>query len=168
MDCMTPLFRWLRPLPTAWLCLGLGACSAAPPGPGGAAHGVTEIAIERDCYGCDNAGRWLLRSDGSVVFTQVGKARHGTVDQVRRGRVEPAEFDALARLIVQRGFFQLQDRYEEPGLQDGAWTTVRAARGLQEKEVFVREDAAPPDLQAVQAAIDGLTSRVRGMRGMKE
>lgn len=164
MGSTTPLFRWLARWPFAWLCLGLGACVAADSGASGRAHGITEIAIERDCFGCANAGALRLRSDGSAVLTQVGKARHGTQDATRQGWIDTADFDGLARLMVQQGFFDLKDRYEDPELQDGAWTTVRAVRGGQAKEVFVREDAAPPALQAVETAIDRLRSRIRPQR----
>lgn len=164
MRCTPPLFRWRSKLPFAWLCVGLAACVTAETGAGAAAHGITEIAIERDCFGCDNAGALRLRSDGSALLTRVGKARHGTQDEVREGRISPAEFDGLARLLLQRGFFELKDRYEDPDLQDGAWTTVHAVRGTQRKAVFVREDAAPPELKAVENAIDALRSRIRPLR----
>ncbi len=164
MDPTPPLFRWLQRLPFAWLCVGMAACVTAESGAGGVPHGVTEISLERDCFGCAKASSVLLRSDGSAVVTQVGKARHGSADEVREGRLGAGEFDTLARLLVQRGFFQLADRYGDPELQDGAWTTVRVTRGSQKKEVFVREDAAPPELRAVETAIDDLSLRIRPLR----
>lgn len=164
MPATTPLFRWLRQLPGAWLCIGMGACITADSGAGGAPHGVTEIAIERDCFGCDKARSLRLRSDGAALVTEGGKARHGGSDTLRQGWVDAGEFDALARLLVARGFFAMKDRYEDPELQDGAWTTFRATRGAHQKEVFVREDAAPPELRAVETAIDALGSRIRASR----
>lgn len=164
MQSTTPLFRWLPRWPFAWLCVGLGACITPDTGVGASAHGVTEIAIERDCFGCDTAGTLRLRSDGSAELTVVGKARHGTRDEVRQGWIDATDFDDLATLLVERGFFDLKDRYEDPELQDGAWTTVRAVRAGQAKEVFVREDAAPPALKAVEAAIDQRRSRIRPQR----
>ena len=164
MDSNTPLFRWLDRLPFVCLCIGLASCVAAESGAGGVPHGVTEISLKRDCFGCAKASSVLLRSDGSVVVTQVGKARHGSIDQVREGRVSAAEFDTLARLLLQRGFFQMQARYGDPELQDGAWMTVRATRHSQQKEVFVREDGAPPELGAVETAIDALGSRILQQR----
>jgi hypothetical protein len=163
----TPLFKWLQRLPLACLCVGMTACvtaqtgAAGPPLGGHGPHGISEIALERDCFGCPKGVTLLLRSDGTTLYTQVGKARHGTRDEVRQGRVSVGEFDALARLLVQRGFFQMKDRYEDPELQDGAWATLRATRGQQQKEVFVRDDAAPPEWRAVEAAIDVLSSRIR-------
>jgi hypothetical protein len=161
MDLTPPLFRWL-PLACVWLCLA--SCVSAPSGAAEPPHGLTEIVLERDCFGCANAGKLVLRSDGSAVLTEVGKARHGTTDRVQEGWVTRQEFDALARLLVQRGFFRLADRYGDPELQDGAWTTVRAVRGEETKEVFVREDASPPELRVVETAIDALRSRIRPTR----
>ena len=161
MNPTTPLFRWLQRLPSACLCLGMISCVMADSGASGGPHGITEIVIERDCFGCAVGRSLVLQSDGSARVAEVGKARHGTSDRVDPGWVSPDEFDALARLLVERGFFQMKDRYEDPELQDGAWMTLRATRGSQQKEVFVRDDAAPPDLRAVETAIDALQSRIR-------
>jgi hypothetical protein len=164
MRLSTPPWRWrLTRLPLASLCLGLSACAMpayTAGAAGSAAHGISEVTLERDCFGCASATRIELRSDGTARFTQVGKARHGTEDQVLQGRISRPDFDMLAALLLQRGFFQMSERYDPTGLADGAWLLLRATRAGQSKEVFAREDAAPPDLRAIETAIDAIQRRV--------
>ncbi len=161
MSLFTPAFRWLSNWPSATLLAGLVWCIAPASGASAdTAQGITEISIERNCFGCVGGQRLLLRSDGSAVLTQVGNARRGSSDQVSQAHVEPHEFTAMARLLTAHGFFQMQEIYDDPALQDGAWMTIRAKRAQAEKEVFARENFAPPELRAVETAIDALQKRL--------
>ena len=149
-------------LALAALALVLCGCVMPPAGAQGAAIGVStirSITLERNCFGCPHSGTLVLNSDGSALFTQAGNARRGTEDQVSRGRISVQDFEALARLAVARGFFDLKDRYEAEGLQDGAWASLRITRGNTDKTVFRREDAGPESLKTLEAAIDALKDR---------
>lgn len=131
------------------------AAATAPPR-------ISRIVLERTCFGCADAGRLVLRSDGSATLTEAGNARQGTVDRVSTGRFAPAEFERLAAAIVASGFFGLDDRYEDPELRDGTSTTLEVERvGVAAKQVFRREDAGPAALAAIDAAIAGLRGRIR-------
>lgn len=148
-------------------CIVLPACATGPATPrmtppptSAAADAITAITLERDCSGCPSGSRLDLRRDGSAVATVTGKARRGTQDQVSRARLAPAEFDTLARAIVAAGFFGLAETYEEPGLQDGAWATLGVTRGATLKQVFRREDAGPPALKSLEAALIALQARL--------
>ena len=155
-----PLLRCITRLPQALFLVAAMGCVAHDLPASAAAHGITEISIEHDCFGCASSRLLVLRSDGTAVSTQVGKARLGTQDEVQRGSVSRTNFDALAHLLTERGFFQMAATYQNPALQDGAWTIVRATRGNAQKEVFARDDAAPPDLRALEAAIDAAKHRI--------
>ncbi len=120
---------------------------------------ITEISLERDCSGCATGSVLVLRGDGSAMLTTTGKARLGTEDQVSVGRVRIEDFNELARLAAAQGFFDLNDSYEDPQLQDGAWSTTRVVRGGQDKRVFRRDDAGPPTLRTLEAAIERLRER---------
>jgi hypothetical protein len=120
----------------------------------GAPSAITQIGLERDCFGCATGTRVLLHRDGRAELTITGKARHRTVDRPLHGRIEPQQFEALARLVLEADFFALEPLYEEPDLQDGAWATIRVGRGGDIKEVFRREQAGPEGLARLEAAIE--------------
>ena len=144
------------------LCAGLGlmALSACAKSPGPAMNSITEISIERDCSGCANGSLLVLRSDGTATLTQVGKVRLGTADSASRGTLRREDFDALARLAQSKGFFEMQDSYEDPEVQDGAWVTTRVLRGTQDKRVMRREAVGPAGLKQLEAAIAALQARI--------
>jgi len=120
------------------------------------AHAITEIALERNCFGCPNGSLLVLQRNGTATSTVIGSARLGTVNRVSTGRVRREDFDALAQLLVSRGFFALEDEYADPRLRDGEWTSIRAVRDGREKKVFDRAHAGPARLQAIEAAIDAV------------
>ncbi len=151
-------------LVSCWM-LTLGACAMPVVGGQRGAAGpdsmVSEITLQRDCFGCATGSMLVLRRDGTATHTVTGKARHGTVDKTATGTVLAKDFDTLARLAVARGFLQLDDQYEDPQVQDGAWTTTSLTQGGNTKQVFSRDGAAPAALKAVEAAIEGLKARIR-------
>lgn len=171
MRTRPPLFEWSSVPPRRWLlalCAGLSWCVLPSAGASAAGEPASTLAwqwlsLERDCFGCPSGQRLLLRRDGSVVATQVGKARHGTQDEARSSQVAPAEFQALMRLLEQRGFMAMPEAYQLGDTQDGAWTTLEAAyigpAGEKTKTVFARDEAAPPELRGLWSAIDALQAR---------
>jgi hypothetical protein len=146
------------------LAIHLGAAWAgeAPPPAGRSASAVTEIALERDCFGCAAGSMLVLRRSGTATYTITGKARHGTADHAAEGVVRPRDFDTLARLLVTQGFFEMRDEYGDPQQQDGEWVIVAAVRDGQRKHVFERNQAGPPSLQAIERAIDSVRVRIFG------
>ena len=145
--------------------LALGGCAATPAvaQPGRSAPtfmDITLIALESNCFGCASSSTLVLRSDGTATFTVTGNARLGTASTSTKAPLRRQDFDALARLAVSGGFFALNDSYEDPQLQDGAWSTTRVVRGGQDKTVFARDEAGPANLKAVQAAIVALQSKL--------
>lgn len=122
---------------------------------------ISQISIERDCFGCANGSRLVLHLSGSAVLTMTGNARHGTEDKVSMARLPAAEFESLAALLTAQGFFDLVDTYENPEIQDGAWTAVSVQRGTQVKRVFWRNDAGPASLRTIASALAALQARSR-------
>lgn len=140
--------------------------SVMPPGPqaereSALAAEITQISLEQDCSGCATGSVLVIRRDGSVSFTVQGKSRLGGVSRQEAGRVNAQDFSALARLIVAQGYFEMNDEYQNPELQDGAWAVTRVSRNGQEKQVFRRDDAAPAALTAIERALSELKARIR-------
>jgi hypothetical protein len=122
---------------------------------------VSEITLERDCFGC--ATGWLIRvaSDGKASLTVTGKSRHGTVDQTSTSAISHRDYEGLAQLLVMQGFFDMLDSYDDPQQQDGAWSTVAATRDGQAKRVFSRAGAQPDAVRQIEAAIDNWRAQAR-------
>ena len=129
--------------------------SAAPPG-----APITQISIERDCFGCAGGSLLVLRADGSAQRVQRGHARHGSLDVVTQGVGRAAEFAALARFVQVQQFFAMADEYQDPDLRDGPWTLVSVTRGGQEKRVFKRDEAGPEALKLLESRIDAVAARI--------
>lgn len=149
-----PAIRVVRTLVAGIGLVALAAC-AQP-----AMDDITEISIERDCFGCASASVLVLRRDGRATLSTVGKARHGTQDSSASGTLKREDFDALARLVAAKGFFQMQGSYESPDVQDGAWVTTRVLRGTREKQVLRRDAAGPEGLKQLEAAAAALQARI--------
>ena len=141
------------------LVLGLAARADSPSPGAPPAPAVTEITLERNCFGCPAGSVLVLKRDGTATYTVTGNARQGTANRTATGRIGREEFDSLARLLVARGFFAMQDEYADPQLRDGEWSSVTAVRGGVEKKVFERNGAGPAGLKAIETAIDALRSR---------
>lgn len=143
-----------------WLALCWCAAPMASAQASGAASAITVITLERNCFGCTTGSLLVLRSDGTASYTVTGNARHGTQDKSARGSIRKQDFDALARFAASQGFFAMADSYEDPEVQDGAWTTTSIARGEQDKRVFRRNDTGPAELKAIEAAIETLRTKL--------
>lgn len=141
------LGSWLAP----------AACRDNVVGPSPAA--ITEIALDWRCFCRPDGFRYeiSLRHDGSATCrgSCPGEGR-GTF----KGSVDRAEYERLAALLVSEGFFQLQDKYQDPLLQDGDWLATGAVRDGRRKVVWNLHGMAPPNLQRIQQAIDSLRSRI--------
>lgn len=121
---------------------------------------ISEIRLERDCFGCPSGQVLLLRRDGTARLTHTGKARHRTEDRIEDGALSVSEFDQLARQAVAQGFFAMDDTYDDAELRDGSWIQLRIAHRLGEKTVFSREGAGPDAMSALRARIDAVQSRI--------
>ncbi len=121
---------------------------------------ITEITLERDCPGCPAGSVLTLRSDGAATYTVTGKSRFGSATKVSKGNVSADDFEKVARLIVERGFFGLDDQYDDSGIRDGAWTTTRVRRDGQDKQVFRRDGSGPAALSDVERAIDAVKDKI--------
>jgi hypothetical protein len=156
-------------VPLGCVLMGFCGCTAPladaqPRGGSSVVSAITQITLERDCFGCATGTVIGFRRDGSATLTVTGKARHGTQDSTSRGVISEADFDALARLAVSNGFFDLNETYEDAQTQDGAWTTTSVVRGGQDKRVFSRGDAGPSALRVLETAIEALKARTTFVR----
>jgi hypothetical protein len=139
-----------------WLALA-SACLAHAPAPSAPAlPGITEIVLEKDCFGCPTGTLLVLRREGTATLTLTGKARQGTVDRVSTGSIPRKDFEKLADLLVSKGFFALDDEYSDPRTADGEWTRIRAVRDGQAKSVTKRTHPGPPGLQAIEQALQAV------------
>lgn len=121
---------------------------------------VTEITLERDCFGCETGTIMTFRLDGTATLTNTGKERFRTSDRSFTGSVARVDFDRLAALLISRGFFDLRDEYRDPNLADGDWITTSAVRDGRTKKVLDRNEAGPPGLRAIEEAIEGVRAGI--------
>lgn len=130
-----------------------GGALAGPPAP------ARQISLESDCNGCPVGTRIVLRADGLVQWQQVGKARLGTVDELRESRVSTEDFAAVAQLWQARQLAGMPEAFADPQTQDGPWQLLRLERtdGTQQ-QIFRRGDAGPAALAEV---IDAITRTAR-------
>lgn len=136
------------------LALGSAALAVAQASPLSDSDAISLISMEKDCFGCPSGSRLVLRRDGFAGLTQTAKARHGTQEQSRVGKVGAAEFEALARFTLAQGWFELQDSYDDPQTRDGAWSVIRVERSDgTAKQVFRRAGTGPAALDAIEAAL---------------
>lgn len=125
------------------------------------AQAIQRITLEIETHGQPGGLRLEFRRDGSVEATVTGQARHGTADRVSRARLPPAEFQALAQRLLDEGYFTMAERHEPEGLVDGTWAQLTVLHTGGQHQVFRREDAAPPGLQRLEAALLGLQQRLQ-------
>ncbi len=142
------------------LCMCAGPLVGAPTAVSASMLPISQISIERDCFGCASGALLVLRADGTAQRMQRGKARHGTQDLATAGRVRAEDFAALARLVDAQQFFTLADEYQDPDLRDGPWTIVSVVRGAQEKRVFRRDEAGPVALKLLELRIDEVAAKI--------
>lgn len=133
---------------------------AGPQAAGRSAAAITEITLERGCSGCPTGSIVTLRRSGDATLTLTGNARFGAGDRTSQGRVEPKDFEELARLLLSQGFFGLKAEYSDPQTQDGEWAAIGAIRDGQEWKVHARNHAGPPSVETIQKAIDAVKARI--------
>ena len=70
------------------------------------------------------------------------------------------DFEHLAALMEGEGFFDLNETYRDPRLQDGQWVTISALRDGRRKAVLHSNRVGPSQLQVLEDAIDTLAKKV--------
>jgi hypothetical protein len=138
-------------------CTTAGATKARP-GQGTSPTGtaITEISLERQCFGCPEPYRLTFRRDGTATRFVFGVGRQGTKDRSFRGTVAPAALERLVAVVQREGFFTLSPAYRVPDLVDGAWATTRVAAGERTHSVLNHNEAGPPAIAQIENAIDAL------------
>jgi len=117
------------------------------------AHGVSEIAIERDPGAIEGPSYTaVLSADGSIRFE--GR-RHPTRQGVYAGTTSRWEFDALAQFIVDAGYMGYEHTYTARVFDLSTVYTSVVYRG---ERHMVRHDAraGPPALWATEQILDKL------------
>ncbi len=118
------------------------------------------IRLEKSCFGCADGVRVVLQREGLATRTVLGQARLGTVDQSQSSPLSREDFETLLRFILEQGFLDLLEVYEDADLRDGSWTQITLSGNGREKTVFQRESAGPAALQAMVAAIQDLAGQL--------
>ncbi len=143
------------PIPTlAALAACVGCAGTVPAAPCATPAAVQEIVWEQDDGGRPQGLRLRFGRDGQALLTATGKARLRTADVERAAQLAPADFERLAAELAAAGLFALGPRHEPPGVADGRWTQWRATCADGTHEVFRREDAGPPALDALDAVVE--------------
>jgi hypothetical protein len=111
---------------------------------------ITEITLERTpCYGSCPIDTMVFRADGTAEYT-------GTRFVKRTGRytgkIARGDFDALARLVAEKKFFELKDRYSAP-ITDQPTLITTMKRGDKSKRVSNYGEAGPKELRELEKAI---------------
>ena len=121
---------------------------------------VEEIALERLGFGYVCPYKLTFRRDGTALRT-ISRGADGAADRICRGTVVLEDFVALAALMQRTGFLNLNDTYRpDPQLPDGQGAITSAVVEGRRKEVINVDRAGPPDLQAIERAIDALGRKV--------
>lgn len=121
---------------------------------------ISEIALERRCFGCQEPYKLTFQRDGAAHLLLVGVARQGTVDRNRRGTVTRDEFTQLASLIQTEGFFDLNDAYRDSTVADGQAAITTVVVDGRTKVVVNSNEAGPVRLRTIEDAIDALGKKV--------
>jgi hypothetical protein len=119
---------------------------------------ITEIAIERRCFGCPNEQQLVFSRGGTATKVTFGNARRGTSDRRATAPVTPEQFDRLARAGLDAGFFSLDAEYRDPQVADGAWTMTTVTAGARTKSILDRDGRAPAALVRFQSEVDAVAN----------
>lgn len=127
----------------------VGPLAAAAP-----ASPPRQISLESDCSGCPKGTRIVLHADGLIQWQQLGKARRGTADRTRQGRVSPEDFAAVAHLWQAGGLARMPAELPDDGTRDGPWASLRLERADGSAEQILRRgDTGSPALVEVAEAL---------------
>ncbi|WP_435021710.1 DUF6438 domain-containing protein [Tundrisphaera sp. TA3] len=125
--------------------------------PAVADEAITEIALRRSpCFGKCPVDEVILRSDGTAEY--VGTRFVPRLGKYR-GKLAPADFETLAKLLADRKFFALDARYARPITDQATWTTS-AKRGAVEKKVEDYGGAGPEGLKEIERRIVEVMDRI--------
>lgn len=143
-------------------CRAAGTTTNGPPTEPrpAAAAAVSEVGLERRCFGCTRSYQLVFRRDGTATRVDFGNARQGTADRTSLGRISAEAYGRLAALLDEKGFFGLAPEYRDPKIMDGSWATVHAVRGAATTRVLDHNQAGPPALRAIEDALDAAGSAV--------
>jgi hypothetical protein len=128
-----------------------------------ASSSVTEISLERRCFLCDRRYRVVLKHDGTAMRIKYAFPLSGDADREFVGTVTKEAFAQLARLIEDKDFFHLEERYPPPDEdrgEDGAWCTTTVSNPHSTKAVLNRNAAGPPELELIEDAVDEVASHI--------
>jgi hypothetical protein len=148
--------------------MALVSCHAMPPQAPPAtvdqsavtAASITEISLERRCFGCTREGKLTLRRDGTATRVVFGNARAGTADRESSATLAGGAFEELAAAIVSERFFDLRDEYRDPAIADGESSVLTVTAGGRQKSVLNRNAMAPASFQRLESRIDALADRL--------
>ncbi len=119
---------------------------------------ITEIGLERTrCFGTCPVDEVIFQSDGTVRY--VGKAHVDKVGKYK-GKIDPAEFEKLARMMDKNKFFELKDDYSKP-ITDHPSLITHAKRAKATKKVDNYADAGPKELKEIEKAVLKLSAEVK-------
>lgn len=124
------------------------------------AASITEISLERRCFGCPREGKVTLRRDGTATRVVFGNARAGTSDRESTAVLAGDAFQQLAAAVVSERFFDLGDEYRDPAVADGEWSVLTVAAGSRRKSVLNRNAMAPASFQRLESRIAVLADRL--------
>ena len=130
--------------------------SARPP----SSAAIEEITIQRGCFGCENHYKLTLKRDGTATLMRMGVLAFGRLDQRCTGTVGREAFGKLAAVVQGSGFFDLDDVYQDPRLADGGAVITTAVVAGRRKTVVDSNRKGPPNLLAIEDAVEGLGETV--------
>jgi membrane dipeptidase len=119
------------------------------------------ITLERTaCFGTCPVYSVTIRDDGTVTYD--GR-EHTKVQGRQTWKIEPAAAEALAREMLDAGFFDLQDEYRAM-VTDHSTTYTALSMGRRRKRIknYV---AGPARLKEIEERIDGVAGTAKYVRG---
>jgi hypothetical protein len=147
------------------LLLAIASCRSVPAEPPSmpdqsalTAASITEISLERRCFGCPRDGKVTLRRDGTATRVVFGNARAGASDRESTAVLAGDAFQQLAAAVVSERFFDLDDEYRDPAIADGESIVLTVVAGARQKSVLDRNTAAPAPFTRLASRIEKIVA----------
>lgn len=120
---------------------------------------IEGIVIKRLDFVGDCPYELTFLRDGAATLT-VLSTTFGVLDRTCKGTVEPQDFAALAGLLEAAGFFDMRAGYYRPDIVDQPGVVTIAFGSGRFKKVSNIKATGPPELRAIEQAIDALGRKV--------
>lgn len=108
-----------------------------------------QVRMVEACGTLYKNNRSEFRPEGSGGYSSNSYTLKGTF----KGSIPAEEFNRIAKLVVDNGFFSLDDKYMEPGLMDAPPIHTKVVHASGQKEILNQAGKAGAKLNEIEQAI---------------